>query len=129
MITSIQITQMAVGSYVTLTSAMEHLQGGTAACYVDAANYKLGFAMYASYFVLFSFLFYEKYFDRNSRSSQQKSEKICGVDIGSRGAVDTAGRFEDFSRGSASPSTSGNASPLWTASSIAQVVDGKKKTK
>jgi hypothetical protein len=61
LITSSQILQMAVGSVVTFASASTHYRHGAAACKVDPANYKLGLAMYSSYFVLFCGLFLNKY--------------------------------------------------------------------
>lgn len=45
---------MAVGSFVTFQSALTHAAKGDDGCHVDPANYKLGLAMYCSYFVLFS---------------------------------------------------------------------------
>eukprot|EP00284_Hemiselmis_tepida_P003988 CAMPEP_0174944616 /NCGR_PEP_ID=MMETSP1355-20121228/79607_1 /TAXON_ID=464990 /ORGANISM="Hemiselmis tepida, Strain CCMP443" /LENGTH=87 /DNA_ID=CAMNT_0016191935 /DNA_START=3 /DNA_END=263 /DNA_ORIENTATION=+ len=63
-ITTVQILQMAVGSLVTFSSAAAHAAGGEQACFVDAANYKLGLAMYGSYLVLFIGLFGKKYFGR-----------------------------------------------------------------
>ena len=103
MIKTIQILQMAVGSAVTVTSALEHRAGGDAACKVDPANYKLGLAMYGSYFCLFSMLFANKYFGAGCGADHRnKTDKICGVEIGRGGPVDAAGRFEDFSKSAVS---------------------------
>jgi len=46
-ITVLQITQMVVGSVVTVYSAAIHMSGGK--CKVDPANYRLGLAMYLRY--------------------------------------------------------------------------------
>ena len=107
LITTTQILQMAVGSYVTFASASEHWHRGDAACQVDPANYKLGLAMYGSYFVLFCGLFLNKYFphcgataanggrrpERGGKGDGER-EQLCGIDLRK---CDTAGRFADFS--------------------------------
>jgi len=101
LITTIQILQMAVGSYVTWHSAVVYYREGPGACAVNPANFKLGLAMYGCYFWLFCLLFHNKYFGpgtgARARSAGERSDKICGVDIGtSAGKVDMAGRFADF---------------------------------
>eukprot|EP00466_Bigelowiella_natans_P003916 jgi/Bigna1/53016/estExt_Genewise1Plus.C_140097 len=60
-ITFMQITQMVVGMIVTATSAYHHTTGGDAACHVNGPNYRMGLAMYGSYFMLFVKLFMQKY--------------------------------------------------------------------
>lgn len=109
LITTIQILQMAVGSYVTWHSACMYYREGPKACAVNAANFKLGLAMYGAYFLLFCLLFYNKYFGAKQTSGQQRgnSDKICGVDIETKvSKVDTAGRFADFNRNGRSPPSS-----------------------
>ena len=59
-ITSIQISQMVAGISVIIYAAYTQIIGGFY-CNVHPVNWKLGLAMYASYFVLFSLLFYQKY--------------------------------------------------------------------
>eukprot|EP00467_Chlorarachnion_reptans_P023717 CAMPEP_0114509608 /NCGR_PEP_ID=MMETSP0109-20121206/13305_1 /TAXON_ID=29199 /ORGANISM="Chlorarachnion reptans, Strain CCCM449" /LENGTH=322 /DNA_ID=CAMNT_0001688781 /DNA_START=100 /DNA_END=1068 /DNA_ORIENTATION=- len=61
MITVIQILQMVVGMIVTATSAFHHTMGGDSACHVNGPNYRMGLAMYCSYFILFVKLFLQKY--------------------------------------------------------------------
>src|SRR4051812_34483448 len=76
LITTLQIVQMIVGTAITLLSGywsvlssslggchtgMRRLyESGMAGCHIDGANVKMGLAMYVSYFILFSILFYEK---------------------------------------------------------------------
>jgi len=59
MITSLQLLQMVVGIYVTISSVLYHAQGKT--CYVSLTNSFLGLVMYSSYFVLFLQLFLSHY--------------------------------------------------------------------
>lgn len=59
-ITAIQILQMVVGVIVTVTSAKEYFSDRKN-CHGNAANMKLGLAMYASYLVLFCILFQNLY--------------------------------------------------------------------
>ena len=83
LITTVQILQMAVGSYVTYRSAITHSSEG-AACRVDPANYKLGLAMYGSYLVLFTVLFGNKYFGKKpilKPGQLLKTNEICGVEV------------------------------------------------
>jgi len=94
-ITTCQILQMALGSAVTLTSARKFSAGGRAACFVDPANYKMGLAMYASYFCLFGVLFWNKYVvkhtaTRVSGPNQKEATTLCGVDLRNG---DITGRF------------------------------------
>ena len=61
-------------------------------CFVNASNYKLGFAMYLSYFVLFCVLFKSLYIDNKSTQSFCTADKeVCGLD--------GAGRFFDANSG------------------------------
>eukprot|EP00051_Salpingoeca_urceolata_P006216 m.82504 g.82504 ORF g.82504 m.82504 type:complete len:331 (+) comp14731_c0_seq4:79-1071(+) len=122
LITTLQLTQMIMGLVVTVLSAYWHTQDSTS-CHVDAANYKLGLAMYFSYFVLFAFLFYELYLGPNAklklfggkvkRSSSDKTEdsgKVCGVDASQ--LQDPAGFFHAKTQvGSLSPPSSSVGSP------------------
>lgn len=118
LITTIQILQMAVGSYVTWHSAVVYYREGPSSCAVNAANFKLGLAMYGCYMVLFCLLFHNKYFGaksgpQQSRTAGDGTDKICGVDIGTS-KVDMAGRFADFKP---------NAEPMRTRSGA--LVNGK----
>mmetsp|Transcript_20732 Transcript_20732/g.36896 ORF Transcript_20732/g.36896 Transcript_20732/m.36896 type:complete len:309 (+) Transcript_20732:240-1166(+) len=84
-ITIIQILQMVVGMVVTATSAYYHNQGGDDACHVNGPNYRMGLAMYCSYFVLFVKLFVGKY----SKPSKAKAKAApCE-------ATDNAGFFHN----------------------------------
>jgi len=78
-ITVLQIAQMVVGSVVTVYSASLHANGYK--CKVDPANYKLGLAMYLSYFALFCILFYSKYLSGAPRASSRKARSEAkGID-------------------------------------------------
>ena len=79
-ITTIQIVQMIVGMAVTVASALKHMEGGNDACWVNPANYKMGFAMYATYFVLFAILFKNLYCAGGRKAKKtEKSSDFCGV--------------------------------------------------
>ena len=101
-VTTLQILQMAVGSYVTLHAAAEYYRHGAAACAVDPANFKLGLAMYGSYMLLFCVLFGRKYLavgggggggeGEGGGEGGGARETLCGVDVPAR-HVDAAGRF------------------------------------
>ena len=52
---------MVVGAVVTFCGAYWTINEGINSCHVDPANYKLGLAMYVSYFCLFAVLFYNLY--------------------------------------------------------------------
>jgi len=96
LITTVQILQMAMGAYVTFISARRHWVSGEDACYVDPANYKMGLAMYSSYFVLFASLFWNKYVSgprqKAGTGRNESREELCGVDLKNG---DTTGRFND----------------------------------
>lgn len=92
-ITAIQIAQMAVGVTVTVRSAQLYYSGGKRACDVDPANFKLGLGMYGSYLVLFSLLFWDKYFgngpakvDGKVVHGAEKTAEVCGVELTKDGA-------------------------------------------
>lgn len=97
-ITTAQILQMVVGAAVTVASGWRHMVSGPASCAVDPANYKMGFAMYMSYFVLFFSLFYKKYGVKTKPVkttlivNSGSSGHLCGVDLKNG---DTTGRFND----------------------------------
>jgi len=74
-ITTIQIVQMIMGIVVTVVSAYHH-EKDPSSCSVDPQNYKLGFVMYASYFVLFAVLFYNNYVLK-----KKKLVEVCGKDM------------------------------------------------
>jgi hypothetical protein len=88
-ITSLQLTQMVVGSVVTFFSAKQYYE---TTCAVDPANFKLGLAMYVSYFVLFAILFYKKFGKKQTDALNKfkAEQKICGVDMK---PTDAAGFF------------------------------------
>ncbi|CAE8666492.1 unnamed protein product [Polarella glacialis] len=108
LITTLQILQMVGGMVVCVTAARRHMAGGAQVCAVDAANYKLGLAMYSSYFILFFLLFWNKYFggkccggksrtaskgnDSKDAPARPNDETFCGVDLQE---TDTAGRFNN----------------------------------
>jgi len=85
LITIGQISQM-VGGLTVLLNARRISQGGRF-CDNDAANVRLGLAMYFSYFLLFCFLFYEKYMVKKINQSIPQG---CVDDIAK---VDTSGMF------------------------------------
>jgi len=85
LITMIQILQMVGGMAVLMTAGYEQLSGGH--CNVKPSNWKLGLAMYASYFVLFALLFHDKYV--NKGKNQHKSP--CSIE-GAK-SIDAAGFF------------------------------------
>ncbi|EPY20139.1 beta-ketoacyl-CoA synthase [Strigomonas culicis] len=61
LITVLQIAQMVVGGFAEVYS-LYHLYVSGRGCEVNSCNARLGFLMYASYFLLFSKLFKDKYF-------------------------------------------------------------------
>eukprot|EP00471_Norrisiella_sphaerica_P004280 CAMPEP_0184478438 /NCGR_PEP_ID=MMETSP0113_2-20130426/469_1 /TAXON_ID=91329 /ORGANISM="Norrisiella sphaerica, Strain BC52" /LENGTH=316 /DNA_ID=CAMNT_0026856237 /DNA_START=214 /DNA_END=1164 /DNA_ORIENTATION=+ len=91
-ITIIQILQMVVGMLVTATSAYYHTLGGDAACHVNGPNYRMGLAMYCSYFLLFVKLFAQKYSKKNGNGSLGKSVVAAGHPCE---ATDNAGFFHN----------------------------------
>mmetsp|Transcript_24788 Transcript_24788/g.41422 ORF Transcript_24788/g.41422 Transcript_24788/m.41422 type:complete len:314 (+) Transcript_24788:155-1096(+) len=101
LITTLQIAQMMMGTTVTAYSA---IWSQTEQCKVDPANYKMGLAMYVSYFWLFAVLFINKYFGPKApgakadtaparvrrQDSRDMDITMCGVDLGTH---DAAGFF------------------------------------
>lgn len=90
-ITFLQIAQMIAGMFILImvakyvSTATETTEGGFEAssssykpdaCNVDAANLKLGLAMYFSYFVLFAMFFWEKYIGGSSEGNVRSHKKI-----------------------------------------------------
>jgi len=72
-ITSIQLFQMVMGISVLLFVASAKAMGTE--CRTEDANWKLGLAMYSSYFVLFAVLFYDKYMvPKSSQPGEEKKE-------------------------------------------------------
>ena len=69
MITTIQILQMVGGIIVTVTGAYETVYHPDR-CAINASNYKLGLAMYGSYFALFVALFIDKFVKPKVRHRQ-----------------------------------------------------------
>lgn len=89
-ITAMQILQMAGGVSVTLRSAQLYFRGGP--CAADPANFKLGLGMYGSYLVLFSLLFWDKYF--GSGPLHAKAIKGIGAAGGGRRTAGQGGGAE-----------------------------------
>ena len=87
-ITAMQIVQMAVGSAVTVRSGVLHYRD-PGACAVDPANFKLGLGMYGSYLVLFSMLFWDKYF---ARSKKPDAGGLASAGKGEEGGGEAGGR-------------------------------------
>jgi hypothetical protein len=86
LITTIQLIQMVVGTLVTFNTARTINAG--LPCAVDHANYKLGLAMYISYFVLFAILFYNLYLApggkhrrKKTKGGKEESQVVCGVEM------------------------------------------------
>ena len=91
-----QIAQMVGGTVVTVLSGYWWYTEGTDAtgthvCAVDPANFKMGFGMYLSYFILFAVLFYNKYIAPQKETVKGVKDKICGVDVNT--GADGAGFF------------------------------------
>ena len=59
-VTSLQISQMVVGIIVCSAVYYYQSEGGIEACDMTVTNYRAGFLMYASYFVLFAMFALEK---------------------------------------------------------------------
>jgi len=74
-ITSIQILQMVGGMTCLITVALMQSFGKMSDCNVDPANWKLGLMMYASYFLLFGWLFVQKYLPAKSELAASKPSK------------------------------------------------------
>lgn len=89
-ITMFQILQMVVGISVSAIAAYKHLTEGPASCKVEPSNWKLGLAMYSSYFFLFASLFYAKFL--KSPVKNVDTNLICN-------ATDSAGMFRDSMSG------------------------------
>jgi len=113
LITTVQLIQMIAGMAITYLAAAQHWSGvpwqsegrlgasnaDKTMCSIHPANYKMGLAMYTSYFVLFAILFYNLYLDpkgkhaRKPRSDSKansgtgmtrsaSSNQVCGVEDG-----------------------------------------------
>jgi elongation of very long chain fatty acids protein 6 len=67
-ITTIQILQMVGGIAVTVTAASHHNNDDPAACYTDAANWKMGLGMYSVYCGLFVVLFANLYCTKKDKN-------------------------------------------------------------
>jgi len=65
-ITTIQSLQMIGGIACLVTVAVMQNTGRFADCNVDPANWKLGLMMYVSYFLLFGWLFVQKYLPKQA---------------------------------------------------------------
>ena len=64
-ITTLQLSQMIVGLGVNFYAYSVKSSGGN--CDVPYKHLNMGFAMYASYFVLFAHFFYKAYFINNKK--------------------------------------------------------------
>lgn len=78
-ITTVQLLQMVVGMAVSVKAAIEFGKGGKEQCYTDAANVKLGLAMYFSYFLLFAVLYYNNYLSKDKRHKNEPRRNVCDV--------------------------------------------------
>ncbi|CUG04822.1 fatty acid elongase, putative [Bodo saltans] len=67
LITSLQLLQMVVGMAVTIATFV--WRQDSEGCHVDAANSRMGLAMYTSYFILFAVLFKKLYLTPGGRKS------------------------------------------------------------
>jgi elongation of very long chain fatty acids protein 6 len=71
-ITLVQLIQMVVGSFVTVAAGLMH-SADPNSCSLDPSNFRLGLAMYLSYFFLFSVLFYNLYLKPSGKHAFSKS--------------------------------------------------------
>ena len=102
LITTVQILQMIGGIVVTVTGAYQTVYHPES-CNINAANYKLGLAMYFSYCVLFMTLFYDKFLKPKPTSGgsavkakdavAKTREAICGPELSADVSADAAGFF------------------------------------
>ena len=92
LITTVQILQMVGGIIVTTTGAYQSVYFPES-CRVNAANYKMGLAMYGSYFALFVALFADKFLKpkkpRAATASKQAPQEFCNASVSN----DAAGFF------------------------------------
>merc|ERR1719231_258559 len=66
-----------MGSSVTAVAAYQHSSDPTS-CTVNPMNYRLGLAMYTSYFVLFAMLYYNLYLSPNGKHAHRQQNKSRG---------------------------------------------------
>jgi len=78
-ITTIQILQMVGGIICLVTVATVQKASGLTACSVDPANWKMGLMMYASYFLLFGWLFAEKYLVKVEKKTTGAEKQPAGA--------------------------------------------------
>lgn len=94
LITTVQLLQMVVGGAVTFMGAYWTYHEGFENCHVDPANYKLGLAMYFSYFILFAVLFWNLYIaggkKKQSNAPVKEEDTVCGMAVRNG---DAAGMF------------------------------------
>ena len=97
-VTALQISQMVVGVVVcAAVFVFQAGEGGEAACDMTVTNYRAGFTMYASYFVLFALFALEKYvFPNAARDREVARIKVLPADklreeIAKRGGEAPAG--------------------------------------
>merc|ERR1740138_810064 len=76
-ITTFQLLQMVVGMGVTASSAWQHSKDPSS-CTVNPMNYRLGLAMYSSYFVLFASLYYNLYLAKDGKHRRKGGDKGKG---------------------------------------------------
>ena len=93
LITTIQILQMVGGIIVTATGAYQSIYNPHV-CKINAANYKMGLAMYGSYFALFVALFADKFLKPKKLKAEtakleQGSQEFCNASVSN----DAAGFF------------------------------------
>lgn len=97
LITTLQILQMVVGSFVTTYTAMQRVSppADQPLCWMDDANWKLGLGMYVSYLLLFCKLFYDHYLRPDGKHKRTAPKVATTTNAGSSicSSGDSAGFF------------------------------------
>eukprot|EP00954_Amorphochlora_amoebiformis_P004931 387316-Amorphochlora_amoeboformis.AAC.2 len=83
-----------LGMVVTATSAYHHMSGGDEKCFVNGPNYRMGLAMYGSYFMLFTKLFIDKYKPKKTKANGSVKTSKNGFDAPCT-VTDSAGLFHN----------------------------------
>lgn len=105
LITTIQILQMVGGIIVTVTGAYQTVYFPES-CSINAANYKMGLAMYGSYFALFVALFADKFIKpkkakaaKADESPKEGSAEFCNASVSNDAAGFFHGKLRRLSSG------------------------------